>query len=361
VKIGRGVVVAALVLVVVPLTSVPAAAATSDVSVGVSAFEDVNGPGLGAPIEGTPSLVIGTRVRLAFHVEQTGESFPYVFRLLLEGEPSYWTNPGRVTWALLPNDTCRFQADPTDAEASQVVECPGGGTLDLVAQVLANAPGTLAVVGSVDTTGFGDTDPTDDAATWLAESVCSVQGTDGEDVLEATDSSESICGGPGDDRFVGLGEFDKAFGEEGNDSFSGGEGGGSVAVGGLGVDVASFAHANRPITICILEPGVATNVNVWTPQAMIQIERFVGSPYGDVISGTASSDVLFGLAGSDVLLGRAGEDRLRGGRGDDRFVTRDVSIDQIMGGRGTDLARADASDVVRSARRTRQLIEDPCA
>jgi Ca2+-binding RTX toxin-like protein len=191
--------------------------------------------------------------------------------------------------------------------------------------------------------------------------VCSVQGTDGDDVLEATDGGESICGGGGDDHFVGLGELDKAFGQEGRDSFSGGEGGGSVAVGGPGMDTASFAEADRPITICILEPGVATNVNAWAPQAMIQIERFVGSPHGDRMSGTAASDVLIGLAGSDVLLGRAGEDRLRGGLGDDRFVTRDVSVDRIFGGRGADLARADAADLVSSAQRTRQVVDDPCA
>ncbi len=342
-------------------TPSPAAAASSEISVEVAAFEDVDGPGLGPPIEGTPTLEIRTRVRLTYHVEQTGESLPYVFRLVLPGERGFYTNPGRVTWGLLPNDTCRFELDPYDGEASQVVECPGGGTLDLVAQVVANAPGTLAVVGQVDTTGFGDTDPTDDAATWLADSICSVNGTDGDDLLEATDDVETICGGAGNDAFVNLGANDWVYGQDGRDSFSGGAGGGSRAIGGEGIDTASFAEADQRITICILEPGVAVNVNAWAPQAMIQIERFIGSRFGDRISGTARADILIGLAGPDLLRGKAGEDTLRGGKGDDRFLTTDASVDRVSGGLGSDLARADANDVIRSARRTVENIDDPCA
>jgi Ca2+-binding RTX toxin-like protein len=339
----------------------PSAAATSEISVDVAAFEDVDGPGLGPPIVGTPTLEIRTRVRLTYHVEQTGESLPYVFRLLLPGERSFYTNPGRVTWGLLPNDTCRFALDPNDSEASQIVECPGGGTPDLVVQIIANAPGTLAVVGQVDTTGFGDTDPTDDAATWLADSVCSVNGTDGDDLLEATDQAETICGGAGNDVFVNLAENDWVYGQDGRDSFSGGAGGGSRAIGGQGIDTASFAEADQRITICILEPGVAVNVNAWAPQAMIQIERFIGSPFADRMSGTAGADVMVGLAGADLLRGKAGEDTLRGGKGDDRFLTQDSSIDRVSGGLGSDLARADAGDVIRSARRTSESIDDPCA
>jgi Ca2+-binding RTX toxin-like protein len=361
VRVARSVrtaLVGVLVLAGVSIPS-PASAASSEMSVSVAAFEDVTGPGLGDPIEGRPTLEIHTAVRLVYHVEQTGESRPYVFRLLLAGDRSYYTNPGLIPWTALPNG-CGYAVDSTDPEASAVVECLGG-SFDLVAKVVANAPGTIAVVGEVDTTGFGDTDPTDDAATWLADSVCSVYGTEGDDLLEGTDDAETVCGGAGDDDFVNLGEYDWVFGQDGRDSFSGGFGGGSRAIGGEGIDTASFAEADRPITICILEPGVATNVNIWAPQAMIQIERFVGSPYGDKMSGTAGPDVMLGLAGADVLLARAGEDRLRGGRGEDRFVTRDASVDVILGGRGSDAARADGDDRIRSARRSSDAIDDPCA
>jgi hypothetical protein len=52
---------------------------------------------------------------------------------------------------------------------------------------------------------------------------------------------------------------------------------------------------------------------------------------------------------------------LVGGQGDDHFLTRDRVRDEIDGGVGHDLAKADADDLVGSAKRSNESVMDPCA
>jgi Ca2+-binding RTX toxin-like protein len=50
------------------------------------------------------------------------------------------------------------------------------------------------------------------------------------------------------------------------------------------------------------------------------IEGFVGSAFGDVLTGDAGSNSIYALAGDDVLRGGGGADRLYGGGGADTFI-----------------------------------------
>jgi hypothetical protein len=154
---------------------------------------------------------------------------------------------------------------------------------------------------------------------------------------------------------------DKAFGEAGNDVFSGDEFAAGTAVGGEGIDTATYEGADRPVIVCRETPIYSFNISNWAPERMIDIERYVGSPFGDTLEGTSGRDVLIGRHGRDVLVGHRGDDRLIGGQGDDRFFTRDRVRDEINGGVGRDLAKADADDLVRSAKRSNESVMDPCA
>jgi Ca2+-binding RTX toxin-like protein len=67
----------------------------------------------------------------------------------------------------------------------------------------------------------------------------------------------------------------------------------------------------------------------------------------DRLFGGAGGDSLFGGVGNDFLSGGAGRERLDGGPGADRVDARDGERDVVECGPGSDIVRADRSDVLR--------------
>ena len=76
-----------------------------------------------------------------------------------------------------------------------------------------------------------------------------------------------------------------------------------------------------------------------------------GTPGADVLRGLGGNDRLIGLGGTDRLVGGPGRDVLSEGAGDDTLVARDGGVDLVDGGDGSDRARADRKDRVRSVER----------
>ena len=64
-------------------------------------------------------------------------------------------------------------------------------------------------------------------------------------------------------------------------------------------------------------------------------DDYVGTRYGDVMSGFIGDDKILGRAGDDDLFGEAGKDELRGNTGQDRLYGGDGN-DKLVGGRGSD-------------------------
>lgn len=110
-----------------------------------------------------------------------------------------------------------------------------------------------------------------------------VEGSDGDDVLIATNRKDMIEGGDGDDRLTAGGGNDMVDAGAGNDRVSAGEGDDDVD-GGAGNDV------------------------------------LMGGAGNDVLYGGAGNDELSGGSGDDVLAGGSGNDVLTGGSGADTFV-----------------------------------------
>ena len=130
--------------------------------------------------------------------------------------------------------------------------------------------------------------------------VCTITGTDGNDVLRGTSKKDRICGLGGADRIRGLG---------GND----------VILGGLGND------------------------------------RITGGRGNDQLHGNAGRDRLSGQSGADSLVGGSGRDRLYGNSGSDRLSALDGKRgDRLSGGRGRDRAYVDIGDVIRLVERLRR-------
>jgi hypothetical protein len=68
-----------------------------------------------------------------------------------------------------------------------------------------------------------------------------------------------------------------------------------------------------------------------------------GTAASETLAGTAGANVMIGGRGNDILIGNGGADVLRGGEGDDILAISDLSFSRILGGRGLDTLRLDAS------------------
>jgi Ca2+-binding RTX toxin-like protein len=107
-----------------------------------------------------------------------------------------------------------------------------------------------------------------------------VDGGDGDDVIQAGERSATIHGGLGNDTIIGSRGADFLYGDEGNDSISG-LGGDDFLDGGAGDD------------------------------------RINGHLGGDHITGGDGNDALFGNEGDDWIDGEVGNDFVSGGKNND--------------------------------------------
>jgi hypothetical protein len=76
------------------------------------------------------------------------------------------------------------------------------------------------------------------------------------------------------------------------------------------------------------------------------VERVIGTPWDDTISGDARAQTILGGDGADVLSGGGARDTLGGGEGDDTIAARDGAIDIVSCGDGVDAVDADRIDLV---------------
>ncbi|NES00417.1 MAG: calcium-binding protein [Symploca sp. SIO1B1] len=165
----------------------------------------------------------------------------------------------------------------------------------------------------------------------------------GEDNLYGDDGSDNLNGGEGNDRLFGGDGSDTLFGGDGNDALFGGTGI-DYFDGGEGNDIVSFRGENFAIT-ADLSQSRATYINdagVEVVEALINIERLVGTALDDKLIGDAGDNILYGEDGNDTLLGGEGNDRLYGGTGADDFDGGE-GIDTVFFGRENLAITADLS------------------
>jgi serralysin len=172
--------------------------------------------------------------------------------------------------------------------ANAISLAAGGGTLWVSADGAAH-PFTAALVHAITISGLGsnDTITLDPSVTVGA----TIAGGAGNDSIVGGTGGDSLGGGQGDDTIAGAGGIDTIRGGAGNDSLGGGGG-------------------------------------------------------NDQIVGGAGNDTIRGGGGNDAITGGLGNDQLFGGAGNDNFLAHDGQTDSVDGGLGTDIADADAFDVV---------------
>jgi len=156
-----------------------------------------------------------------------------------------------------------------------------------------------------------------------------IAGLAGKDTIYGKGGDDVICAGSGKDKvFAGSGN-DTVFGEGGADTLSGDNGNDDINGNG-GKDTIVYSKAGGAVTVD-LSAGTATG-GAGT-DTLIKIEKIVGSPFGDSLTGDSAKNVIQGGAGNDVMNGKGGDDTLKGGSG----------TDTANGGAGTDTCDAEST------------------
>ena len=201
------------------------------------------------------------------------------------------------------NEYADFAAD----DANRVVLADDDGGIDTVNA----APVTTDSV--IDLGGGGSI--IDGVALDIDQRIENAVGGDGNDMLLANASSNSLSGGRGDDTLEGG---------AGADNLNGGD----------GFDVASYASATARVSVRF--DNLARNEGDAAGDSYSSIEAVIGSSHNDYLRGDYGVDNHFeGLGGGDVFLGLSGANSLFGGDGDDRFYSG-TNADLMDGGADVD-------------------------
>ena len=139
-----------------------------------------------------------------------------------------------------------------------------------------------------------------------------IDGKNGDDVLLGRTGNDYLHGSWGADRLYGGGDRDRLNGHRGDDHVD----------GGPAYDEVIFAtgHGGKRVWVDLASGDV---VSADGQETVAQVEGADGTPYNDVIKGTAGPNRLGGSGGYDTVLGRAGND--------------DLSGDEVLGGDGNDM------------------------
>ncbi len=293
-------------------------------------------------------MLISQDVTLNYVVTNHGpDSAPFALTIQLPpgGRAATW-NPLGGGWST-PFDCSDTLGNP--------VVCSGvlasGQSARFSLDEMANAPGVLSADATVSSSATTDPDPGNNTVD------CQVTGTPGDDVLTA---------GPGQ-AACGLGGNDILCAQQGSIGLNNPPGdANALAIGGDGIDTASFANALNPIVVCPSDAGGFWSGAKGSPDLgdaeMGGIENIVGSPYDDYLVGNPGANTIQGGGGNDEITGGGGHDILDGNVGSDRFMGADRTHDSLSGGPGADHADVDHNDLTSST--TTQSVPtflSPCA
>ncbi|HEY8383379.1 MAG TPA: calcium-binding protein [Microvirga sp.] len=146
-------------------------------------------------------------------------------------------------------------------------------------------------------------------------------GDDGNDIIHGGDRGNILVGEQGNDRLIAG---------AGVDILRGGYLAGDTRPDNGSYDIATYETANDRIVLDLLQGN--RNEGDARDDTFFDIEGYVGSRFGDEMSGTDGRDELYGDAGNDVLIGRGGGDYLIGEAGDDTLIAGSGQ-DTLYGGK----------------------------
>jgi Ca2+-binding RTX toxin-like protein len=255
-----------------------------------------------------------------------------------------------------------------DAHSAWCPDPPSSGVSDPLLPLVVNAGDRNDQV-DVDDNGLRDV---------------TVYGEDGRDTIHVgsgAGSSPVLDGGRGDDDLSTANNGDGTpvlRGGPGNDELNIGELAGGLAYGGTGNDRILYTVGFNPSSPVRLDGGDGNDSYAFGPdfrpaamvpgagldtldQSLVSsssgftfdmsdcpgcVERVIGSPNDDQITGDGRAQAIFGGDGNDTLDGGGGSDVISGQAGDDTIGARDGAVDGVLCGAGADSVTADRFDLV---------------
>lgn len=184
-----------------------------------------------------------------------------------------------------------------------------------------------------------------------------ITGSANEDTIDGGAGNDSLLGGAGNDTIFGGADNDIISGQAGDDSMTGNDGndtltggdGNDVIRGGLGHD--SLVGQSGSDTL----DGAEGRDTLSGGDGNDSLDAGGGKDYltggngDDTLDGGRNDDTILGEAGNDTIRGNHGNDSIDGGTGDDTISGGDGN-DSINGGDGNDLMTgADGDDVLNGA------------
>jgi len=155
-----------------------------------------------------------------------------------------------------------------------------------------------------------------------------IDGGDGNDVINGSNLNDNEIGGNGNDSLFGNNGDDSLFGQAGDDSLSGGAGnkdriypglGNDNCSGGAGTfDTLTYQDRKDGVTSRIDGGGASGNLGTGEHDTVANdFENAVGGDGNDRVIGNAGSNVVGGAKGNDTLDGGLGNDTIYGDEGTD--------------------------------------------
>ncbi|TXG82321.1 MAG: calcium-binding protein, partial [Sphingomonadales bacterium] len=344
----------------------------------VSNAGDVNGDGL-------DDLIVGAYLNDAGGREAGAAYVIYGVRTVPANAAPIITSNGGGDTAIInvaENTRAVTTVTATDADAGTVPAYSISGGADAARFSIDAATGALSFIQSPDFETPGDLDDNNiyevnvratDAGGLFDDQALSVTILD-LTTETGTDGNDTLTGGDGDDRLVGLGgndtliggagvDFllggnnnDTLFGGVGNDTLNGDASNDTLA-GGLGADalnggsglsdVADYRFLDfgvldtAGVTASLRDPSA--NRGAAQGDTYIDVENLSGTDLADILVGDSGANSLFGNGGNDRLEGWEGNDVLYGGDGNDRLLGGNHA-DRLDGEAGNDTLGGGASN-----------------
>ena len=210
-----------------------------------------------------------------------------------------------------------------------VIEVDGGG-YDRVYTTLGDyaRPDHVEYVAHIDAEGniLEETDYT------LNNTPGTISGDADNNILNGTESSDSIAGLGGDDQLNGGAGNDTLDGGTGNDTLNGGTGDDAMS-GGAGDDLYIVDSSGDSVSeapnagIDTVQTSVDYDLGANTENLILDEPAIsgTGNELDNVITGNGQDNLLAGGAGNDTIDGGLGDDTLTGGLGDDIYYVDSVN------------------------------------
>lgn len=155
----------------------------------------------------------------------------------------------------------------------------------------------------------------------IPDGVTEFYGTEGDDLIIATNANTTIYAGAGNDVILGKDGDDKLHGEDGDDIICGGAGN-NLVFGGTGNDLIVDGDGGSMGGVLFLRGGPGD-------------DAIFGGKGDDLIQGLAGNDYLSGGAGNDTIGGHNGVDGIYGGPGADQLSDHNNDNGNVLDGGGS--------------------------